>query len=292
MTGLIRLACACVLLIAAAAAGQERDPKLPAGRDPGGIAVALFTTGLDYTHPEIATRLARDGEGELIGWDFADNDNRPFAAGPAPETARTTPSGIPRDDTALARRLLEVYARSRLVAVRIKPGDPASFAQAVAFVARTPARIVAVPFASGTRAEWEPFRQAAERFGKDLLFVLSAGDEAARAGGREVWPAAFALPNAVAVAPASPTPSPAGEGQVDVWIVPRGTSMFGPLGKDAPSPAEAVALAAGLAACAQHTAPAPDPATARAALLALGTPAEGAPGTSFDPVCLYGGRRY
>ncbi len=43
--------------------------------------MVLLTRGLDYTRPEIAKLLARDGEGELIGWDFVDNDNRPFVKG-------------------------------------------------------------------------------------------------------------------------------------------------------------------------------------------------------------------
>ena len=287
MGGLWRVVCACVpLLLGSAATAQEKDPKVPVGRDPGGIAVALVTTGLDYTHPEIAPRLARDGEGELIGWDLVDNDNRPFAAAATPETGEAAQ----RDGTALARQLLAVYARARLVPVRIDLDNPVSFAQAVAFVSRTPARIVAIPFASATRADWEPFRQAAERLGKELLFVLSAGEAT---GTSALWPAAFALPNAVIVAPAPPPPPGAGKIQVDAWIVPRGTGLFGPLGKAAPSPAEAVALAAGLAACAQHKGPAPDPATARTALLALGTPAEGARGAvTLDPVCLYGGQRH
>jgi hypothetical protein len=289
MGGLWGVVCACVpLLLGPAATAQEKDPKVPVGRDAGGIAVALVTTGLDYTHPEIAPRLARDGEGELIGWDLVDNDNRPFAAAAPLEAGEAAQ----RDGTALARQLLATYARARLVPVRIDPANPVSFAQAVAFVSRTPARIVAIPFASATLSDWEPFRQAVERLGKDLLFVLSAG-EAAGTSTSEFWPAAFALPNAVAVASAPPSPEPAGAWPVDAYIVSRGSTLFGPLGKAAPSQAEAVALAAGLAACAQHKGQVPNPATARAALLALGTPAEGARGTIIlDPVCLYGGQRH
>jgi hypothetical protein len=286
MTRRLGFACLCVLLVAApAATAQERDPKLPAGRDPGGIAVALFTTGLDYTQPDIAPRLARDGEGELIGWDFVDSDNRPFAA-KAAQAAE-----VAGDGTELARRLLELYAGARLVPVRVRPGDPNSFAQAVAFVSRTPARIVAVPFSSRSRPDWEPFRQAVERLGKELLFVLSAGDEAARAGA-DVWPAGFALPNAIAVAPAPLSPEAETAPQANALITPRGASLFGARGQSAPSPAEAVALAAGLAACAQHKAPAPDAASGRRALLSLGSPEGGTGATTLDPVCLYGGQRH
>jgi hypothetical protein len=284
MGGLYRVACACLpLLWGSAATAQEQDPKLPIGRDPGGIAVALVTTGLDYTHPDLAPRLARDGEGELIGWDFVDSDNRPFAAKPAQA------AGEASEGTELARLLLAVYARARLVPVRVKAGDPVSVAQAVAFVSRTPARIVAIPFASATRADWEPFRQAAERLGKELLLVVPAG-EASDTG--EAWPAAFSLPNAVAVAPAPPPVAAAGAQTADAYVIARGSSLFGPLGKAAPSAAKAVVSAAGLAACAQHKTPAADPAAARAVLLALGQPAEGAGGARvLDPVCFYGGER-
>src|SRR5215467_9057175 len=53
-----------------------KKPPVPPGRDPGGVAVALI--GIDYTLPAVARRLARDGEGELIGWDLQDQDRKPF----------------------------------------------------------------------------------------------------------------------------------------------------------------------------------------------------------------------
>jgi hypothetical protein len=53
---------AAILLISPVEA-QEKKPPLPPGRDPGGQAVALISTGIDYTRLDIAARLARDGEG-------------------------------------------------------------------------------------------------------------------------------------------------------------------------------------------------------------------------------------
>lgn len=64
---------------AAMAADAPRKPKLPPGVDPGGLAMAVIGDGIDYTRPEIATRLARDGEGELVGFDLVDRDRLPFA---------------------------------------------------------------------------------------------------------------------------------------------------------------------------------------------------------------------
>lgn len=191
-----RLSALCVVAVLASvsAAHAQRDPPLPPGLDPGGIAIALITTGIDYTLPEVAQRLARDGEGELIGWDLVDRDNRPFR-----RSGAATPGGWGGDGTALARAI-GTHGR-RIVPVRIDPADPRSLARAVAFIAQTPARLVVVPASSREPSDWEPFRQAATHF-KDLLFVVAAGDEGAGNPG-SVWPAAFALANILTVAAAA-----------------------------------------------------------------------------------------
>jgi hypothetical protein len=184
----------------AAEAQRERDPPLLAGRDPGGVAVALLGTGIDYTVPEVARRLARDGEGELVGWDLVDNDNRPFRSSRAAADA-----GAWGTSTALA---LAIGAPGRrIVPVRIAPDDPRSLARAVAFVAQTPARVVVVPASSRRPEDWEPFRQAASHF-KDLLIVVPADEGGERAGHGPAWPAAFRLANILAV---SVTPAAGGE---------------------------------------------------------------------------------
>lgn len=158
------LAAVVLALAVSAAAAQTPKPRVPPGRDPGGIAVVLLTYGIDYTDAAVARRLARDGEGEVLGLDLVDNDNRPFAA------ARPSLAGI--DGTALAR-LLAVDG-VRIVPVRLKPDDPLSPARAVAFAAQTPARIVVVPMSAGTSAELGPLRQATGHF-KELLVIVAAG---------------------------------------------------------------------------------------------------------------------
>ena len=65
-------------------AGRQEaiDPPIPPFNDPGGIPVAIVDTGVNYTLPSINSRLARDGEGQLIGYDYWDLDHRPFDANP------------------------------------------------------------------------------------------------------------------------------------------------------------------------------------------------------------------
>jgi hypothetical protein len=192
--------CALALGALVSAAPAEVKPPLPPGRDPGGVAIALLTTGIDYTDPEVAPRLARDGEGELIGWDAADADNRPFAA-------RGGSANWGGDGTLLARAL--GGPGRRLVAVRVSPTDPASLARAVAFIAATPARIAVVPMWSSAKAAWEPFRQAALQHG-ELLLIAAAGDEGKDIDREPVWPAAFQLANVLVV-----TAPPRASGEAD-----------------------------------------------------------------------------
>jgi hypothetical protein len=202
-----------VAAILAASAQAEQDPPVPAGQDPGGEAVALITTGIDYTRPEIASRLARDGEGEIMGWDFADEDRRPFD-----KSGGKMPASAGGDGTALAA-LLARDSRVRLVPVRVDPAEPASLARAVAFVAQTPAKLVVVPMWSPDRAAFDPFRQAALHF-KDLLFFVAAGDDSRDIDKELVYPAGLGLDNAVVVSVSAAGEANTGAKTIDLLIAP------------------------------------------------------------------------
>jgi hypothetical protein len=161
----------CLLAMLAEAGAQARKgkPRVPPGRDPGGVAVAVTGGGVNYLRPEIARRLARDGEGEPIAFDLEDMDNRPL------ELIGRAPAAATRPDTrgvasALAGLLLAEAGAARLVVTRDPPGDGPSAARGIAFVALTPARIVLV---LSQPADWEPFLQAVARF-KELLVIVPA----------------------------------------------------------------------------------------------------------------------
>jgi hypothetical protein len=266
-------------------------PPVPPGRDPGGIAIAFIATGLDYTHPEIKDRLARDGEGEIIGLDLIDNDNRPYAATTLPGNE------MGAVDTILARRILSTYRFARLVPIRVNPDDKVMLARALAFAATTPARIVAVPLWGDSKETWEFFQQAAEQI-PDQLLILPAGDANAVAEGRAQWPAALNLKSAVIVASVGETLergtlAKPGAPRIDALMLGRGGSMFGGILPQSTDAAEAVALAAGMAACVQHNAPTMTAEQTREKMLALAVRAEGPRQTPvLDPLCLYGGTRY
>jgi hypothetical protein len=171
------------LALAPASLAQSKKPPIPAGRDPGGVAVALLADGIDYTLPQIAGRLARDGEGELIGWDVEDRDRLPFSAGKG-------------DGTLVAGDLLGA-GEVRLVPVRVNPADPMSLGRGLAFVAQTPARIAVVAAAQLRQESWEPLQRAAQHF-KGVLIIAPA-----EAGLIAIPAAMRGLDNVLAVAPAA-----------------------------------------------------------------------------------------
>jgi hypothetical protein len=231
------LLCALAALIPPGPARPAGKPALPPGRDPGGVAIALFSTGIDYTRPSLAARLARDGEGELIGWDATDRDNRPFPS------AAPAPANWGGDGTLLAGA---IGVGRRLIPLRIGPTDPPSLARAVAFVAATPARIAVLPMWSTVRGDWEPFREAATVFG-DLLFIVTVGDARKDGDRAPVWPAAFGLGNVLAVAEIGGEQGQGAEGAapfIDA-LVPAAPLQPGA----APAALAAVAAADAVAAC-------------------------------------------
>lgn len=130
-------------------------PRVPPGLDPGGVAVAIIGSGIDYTRPEIAARLARDGEGEIIGWDFVDNDRRPYN---------------PCTEAVSVCSILGIgpSASSRMIVIRASTGMPQSMVAAVGMSTSTPARIVLVAFDRPPPLQF--LREAARQY-PHLLFV-------------------------------------------------------------------------------------------------------------------------
>lgn len=164
-------------------------PRVPIGTDPGGGAVAIIGTGVDYTRPDIAARLARDGEGEAIAWDFRDMDRAPYE--PAGDGGGAGPG------TAAASALLAGLKSARLVPLR-PSGDPLALGGAARFVSRSPARVVLVTLATSQRQDWQVFAEIAARH-PELLFVVAAGDEAVDLDSVPRFPASLGLANALVV---------------------------------------------------------------------------------------------
>lgn len=151
------LAAAAVFVLAAVAEARTPKPRVPPGLDPGGIAVALIGGGIDYRRPEIIPRLARDGEGELIGRDVSEGDARPFSDAD--------------HDGPMGQRLAREAPDMRLVPVRVAAGRHDQVAAALRFVGDTPARIALIVIDPGAPLPLAGLAEASRHFSRMLLVV-------------------------------------------------------------------------------------------------------------------------
>lgn len=155
------------MALASTVVWADADPPVPPGRDSGGLAVALIGEGLDYTKPQLAAHLARDGEGEMIGFDFIDQDRRPFAA--------EMPRGLTEAATIILQADTSLKPSTSLIAVRADVSDVASLAQALEFAGKTPARIIVITGSATARTQRALLVAAAKLF-PDKFFIVAAGD--------------------------------------------------------------------------------------------------------------------
>lgn len=151
------------IMLSAKATCGESDPRVPPGRDPGGTPIAIVGDGIDYTKEGIAGRLSRDGEGEIIGYDFAEDDRRPFSEEPS--------------DVETVGIVLGEGQATTLIAIRADAANVLTFGKALRFAGQSPAKIVLVakPHLDGKSVT---MLASAAHYFRDRLFIAPAGDEA------------------------------------------------------------------------------------------------------------------
>jgi hypothetical protein len=196
--------------------------------------------GLDYTDPAFAQRLARDGEGEIIGYDMIDDDRRPHAGPHEPEAGA-------------ASLLLAGGQSAALIVIRADTASIDSLVAAIGYGARTPSRI-AVILDAGTSADFDVVVQAAARRFPQSLFLIAARPVATLFPGNVLTVAAEGAADAVGDVTAPP-----GEHE---------------LAAAAPTGQRALARVAALAVRLRAIEPGLDGASMRARIVALAEPAE------------------
>lgn len=172
---------------------EPLNPPVPAGRDPGGVTVALFDSGVNYTLPDILRRLARSPDGRPLGYDYWDMDDRPFDSNPA-----RSPFAPQRHGTEIASIILREAPKVRLLPYRYPRPDMNRMADMVKAADRNGAVIVSLPMGSNRMEEWLAFADAA-RARPHMLFVMSAGNDTRDIDRTPVYPAAFGLENSIVV---------------------------------------------------------------------------------------------
>ena len=166
-------------------------PLLAAGT--GTALLAHIDTGVNYLLPDIAPHLATDGDGRLLGFDFWDDDDRPYDTDPRrnaffPMHHGTTTFSL------LAREAPGIP----IAAYRFPAPDLCRFEALIDHMDGLSVRVVSLSMGSSNREEWRCFAAAAERH-PQMLFVVSAGNDGRDIDLAPVYPAALPLDNIVTV---------------------------------------------------------------------------------------------
>ena len=172
---------------------EPLNPPVPGGVESGAVRVALVDSGVNYLLPKIASRLARDVDGTLVGFDFWDLDTRPFDSNPARSAFHPQ-----RHGTRTASLILEEAPVAALVPYRYPRNDMSRMRHLVEHAASAGVRIVNLSMGSRRLSEWLDF-EAAARDHPEMLFVVSAGNDGADIDETPVYPASLKLDNLLTV---------------------------------------------------------------------------------------------
>lgn len=200
---------------------EALNPPLPAtsriSADKNRIRVGMIDSGINYTLPQINARLARDSDGELIGYDFWENDSLPFDV-----HFSSSPFRIIRHGTATASLLLNEAPFIDLVPYRYPRPDMSRMQNLVEHAANNQVRIIGMPLGGNNLDQWTSFANAAEQH-PDILFIASAGNNGRNIDQQPVYPASLDLENMLVVTSADDFIMPAervnwGRSKVDYML--------------------------------------------------------------------------
>ena len=253
------------------------NPPVPTGVDPGGVPVALVDSGVNYLLPEIQSRLARESDGRMIGFDYWEMDDRPFDSHP------TRSVFFPqRHGTRIASIILREASSAKILPYRYPRPDMSRMHQLIALIARSGARIVNMSLGSNTARDWDAFEGAARRH-PHLLFIVSAGNNNRDIDIEPVYPASLTLKNMLVVTSSAGDGYPAegsnwGTENVDLLVPGERIPAidFSGEGIDVSGSSYAVARITALAARILTENPDLDAMQLKAKILSLATPERGA----------------
>ncbi len=196
------------------------------------VRVAMVDSGVNYTLPEINNRLARDPDGDLIGFDFWDNDALPFDSHFGQSAFH-----VIRHGTGTASLLLKESPYAELVAYRYPRPDMTRMTALIQHAAANRVRIIGLPLGGNKADQWEAFANEARQH-PDMLFIASAGNNGRNIDENPVYPAALDLPNLLVVTSADDFVVPAervnwGRTHVDYFLPAEQQKILNFFGQEA-----------------------------------------------------------
>ena len=180
--------------IATVVSVEPQNPPLP--RLPAGDGMALLAhvdTGVNYLLPTLQPHLARDQHGRPVGYDFWDDDDRPFDVDP-----RGNPYFPQHHGTTVFSVLAREAPNIGIAIYRFPATDMCRFGDLITHMAHREVRIVSLSMGSNDISDWTCF-EAAAKTNPQMLFIVSAGNDGRDLDRVPIFPAALSLVNMVVV---------------------------------------------------------------------------------------------
>ena len=155
--------------------------------------LALVDTGVNYNLPVVQKHLALNSEGQLIGYDFWDDDDRPFDKDPRRNVFFPLHHG-----TSVFSVLIKNLGSLKIAIYRFPAKNMCSFSDLIEHADRIGVRVINLSMGSNSAEDWECFYESAKQ-NIDILFVVSAGNDGLNLETNQVFPASFDLENMVVV---------------------------------------------------------------------------------------------
>ena len=155
--------------------------------------LALVDTGVNYNLPIVQEHLALNSEGQLIGYDFWDDDDRPFDKDPRRNVFFPLHHG-----TSVFSVLTQNLGGLKTAIYRFPANNMCRFSDLIEHADRVGVRVINLSMGSNSAEDWECFYESAKRH-IDILFVVSAGNGGLNIDTNHVFPASFDLENIVVV---------------------------------------------------------------------------------------------
>ena len=155
--------------------------------------IALVDTGVNYLLQELYPFIATDLDGNITGYDFWDDDQRPFDKDP-----RSNPFFPLHHGTTVFSVLIRELKGQKVAVYRFPAGNLCKFEQLLAHVETHNIRVVAIPMGSKNRTEWLCFEKKARNM-PQTIFIVSAGNNGIDIDKQAIYPASFDLDNMIVV---------------------------------------------------------------------------------------------
>ncbi len=154
--------------------------------------IGLIDTGINYTIKKFEKNIATKNK-KIIGYDFWDNDNKPFDSDP-----RQNPFYPRHHGTTVFSVLSKEAPESKIAPYRFPANDMCKFKDLIDHIAKNSIKLVSLSMGSNNILDWICFRETLKKH-KDILFIVSAGNNGFNIDKKPIYPASLDLDNIITV---------------------------------------------------------------------------------------------